>query len=372
MKFIDYKSLDQKIGEIAISTQLNILFYINPQNLDEEKEKFFQELKQGNEYNPKFLYPSKNPLYSYFAMKPTFETYKTELRELLEDIGSDCLGLLYENKILDILENIELVKSIGTPNFFENSKQVYGAVDKKLLKLAKEEINKNIRSKKEKKLSFEETKTRINNFLKRKRLNYKIELRESAGSTFAINPKEKKLSINKNAKFDEGVVKRLLAHEFETHAYRYENGAIQPYAILSQGTSKMTLETEEGLAVNVEKLKRLDVGLQLKTYAGRVLAIDLAGKKSFYQTFKELQKNFSNEEAFTLTLRAKRGTYKTSEAGAFTKDMLYFKGMFKVEKFLKEHDIKELYYGKYSIEDYSLVKGVDGLREPKYLPELLK
>ena len=45
-------------------------------------EKFFEEIKIGNEYNPKFLYPSKNPLYSYFSMKPTFETYKRELKEL--------------------------------------------------------------------------------------------------------------------------------------------------------------------------------------------------------------------------------------------------------------------------------------------------
>jgi hypothetical protein len=364
MKFIDYKGLDQKIGEIAVSTQLNTLFYINPQNLDEEREKFFQELKKGNEYNPKFMYPSKNPLYSYFAMKPTFETYKSELRELLGELGSDCLGLLCENKILDILENIELVKSIGTPNFSENSKQFYGTVDKNLLKLAKEQVAKKILEKKGKKITLEEAK--------RKKLNYKIEMRDSTGSIFAINSKERILYINKNAEFDEILVKRLIAHEFETHAYRYENGFTQPYALLSQGTSKMMLETEEGLAVNVEKLKGLGVASQLKIYAGRVIAIDLAIKKSFYKTFKELQKYFSDDEAFILTVRAKRGTYKTSEPGAFTKDMLYFKGMFKVEEFLKEHDIKELYYGKYSIEDYSLVKGIDGLKEPKFLPEIPK
>jgi hypothetical protein len=370
MNFVDYRGLDQKIGEIAISTQLNTLFYINPQNLLEEKKKFFEELKIGNEYNPNFIYPSKNPLFSYFSMKPIFETYKSELRVLLDDVGSDCLGLLLENKILDILERIEFVKSIGTPNFAENSNQFYGVVDKNLLKLAKEQIEKKIVVKKSPKVSLNSGVKKIQSFIDKKKLNYKILLRESAGSSFSVNSKEGILYVNKDLIFDQDLIKRFIAHEIETHIYRYENGFNQHYSVLSQGTSKRMLETEEGLAVNVEKLKGLSVDNQLKIYAGRVLAIHLASKKSFYETFKELEQFFTKEEAFTLTIRAKRGTYKTSEAGAFTKDMLYFKGMFIVEDFLKEHSVKELYYGKYSIDDYSLVKEIDGLKEPKFLPEI--
>jgi uncharacterized protein (TIGR02421 family) len=370
MSFVDYRLLDQKIGEVASSVQLNVLFYINPQNLLEEKNKFFEELKKGNEYNPKFIYPSKNPLYSYFSMQPTFETYKKDLTLMLEELNSECLGLLCENKILDILESIELVKSIGTENFSENSSQFYGSVDKNLLKLAKEQLSKRVRKEKVHKLTQNEAKNIILGYFKKKKLNYKIVMRESAGSAFSLEAKNHILYITKDTKFDSGLVKRLIAHEIETHAYRYENGLAQPYSLLAKGTSKRMLETEEGLAVNVEQLKGLQVDSQLKNYAGRVLAISLASKKSFFETYSALTQHFSKEDAFILTRRAKRGTFRNDSPGAFTKDMLYFKGMFTVREFLETHDLEKLYYGKYSVEDVPLVFGVDGLKKPKYLPEI--
>lgn len=368
MHFIDYRNLDQKIGEIAASTQLNILFYINPQNLVEEKKFFFEEIAKGNEYNPNFIYPSKNPLFSYFSMKPIFETYKSELRELLQSVGSDYLGLLLENKILDILESIELVKSIGTSNFTENSEQFFGTVDNKLFKLAKERVEKKIPEFHSPKISFDIALKTIKNFLKKKHLNYEIELRDSTSSMFAVDSRAGKLYINKDLNFNADLVKRFIAHEIETHIYRFENGCLQPYSIFSQGTSKRMLETEEGLAVNVELLNGLEVDNSLKQYAGRVVAIYYASKKSFFETYNILKQFFSEEDAFTLTVRAKRGTFKTSESGAFTKDMLYYRGMFLVRDFLKDNPIEDLYYGKCSVEDLHLVRGVDGLKKPTFLP----
>ena len=369
MSFVDYRLLDQKIGEVASSVQLNVLFYINPQNLLEEKNKFFEELKKGNEYNPKFIYPSKNPLYSYFSMQPTFETYKKDLTLMLEELNSECLGLLCENKILDILESIELVKRIGTENFSENSSQFYGSVDKNLLKLAKEQLSKRVRKEKVHKLTQNEAKNIILGYFKKKKLNYKIVMRESAGSAFSLEAKNHILYITKDTKFDSGLVKRLIAHEIETHAYRYENGLAQPYSLLAKGTSKRMLETEEGLAVNVEQLKGLQVDSQLKNYAGRVLALDIASRKNFYETFNALSDYFPKEDAFTITLRVKRGLHKQSEPGAFTKDALYLKGFLAVSKFLEEHSMIELYYGRYSVYDAPLVMDVDGLIKPKHLPE---
>ena len=43
--------------------------------------------------------------------------------------------------------------------------------------------------------------------------------------------------------------------------------------------------------------------------------------------------------------------------------------MLKVEEFLKDHELKELYYGKYAIYDIPLVRTIPGLKEPKYFPE---
>ena len=162
-------------------------------------------------------------------------------------------------------------------------------------------------------------------------------------------------------------MKRLIAHEIEGHVYRYENGLLQPYSVFSRGLSKESLETDEGLAIVVEQKEKLNADNQLREYAGRVLAVDIASKKNFYETFKSLVNHFSKEDAFTITLRVKRGLHKQSEPGAFTKDALYLKGFLAVSKFLEDHDMRQLYYGRYSVYDAPLVMDVDGLVKPKYL-----
>ncbi len=368
MERIDYLLLDQKIAELEKSVRANILSYVNPLNLSEQKERFFEELKKRNEYNPHFSYLLKNPLYSYFSMQPTFETYKNELRQFLNDFGMDSLGILFEKKALDLIETVELIKSIGTPNFPNNSGEVFGQVSKNLFKQAKEFAEQKVKNS-GKKISFEEAKKVIQNFLSLHKLKYSIETRDEAGSMFSVNLNSKTIAINKNAKLTRAVLERLIAHEIETHIYRFENGLRQPYALLSNGTSQGTLETEEGLAVVVEKKHNIDVKPQLKNYAGRVLAISFASRNSFYKTFEKLTSYFDDEEAFSLTVRAKRGVYKQSEPGAFTKDLLYFKGMLTVEEFLKEHKMNELFYGRYAAEDAPFVFDIAGLKEPKFLPD---
>lgn len=370
--FVDYNLIDQKITSISSTLNVNILFYITPQNLVEEKQNFFEELKKGNVYNPKFIYPSKNPLFNYFSMKPSFDTYKNELTDLIKKLDNDPFGILCENKILDLLEKMELIKSIGTPNFAENSIEFFGDVDKKIVKLAIEQVNKPIKKQASNKLSKEAAVQILKDYFKKKKLKYKIVFRDHGTSQFSVNPQLKILYISNDVKFTDILLKRLIVHEIQTHLFRYENALLQPYSIFSFGGSKIATETEEGLAVTVEKLADLQVDEQLKVYAGRVLAINLAKKKSFYETFEALTQFFSDEDAFRLALRAKRGVFKQYEAGAFTKDLLYFKGKFLVEDFLKDNPIEDLYYGKHGVEETYLIKQVDGIKKPKYLPDIKK
>ena len=367
-KFPDYKLLDQKVCQLASATETNILNHINPLNVDLEKKRFFENIEKGDEYNPHFSYTPRNPLYSYFSISPTFEIYKKELNELLEDLGRDSLGLIIEKKILDLFERMELIKSIGTANFANNSGEYYGKVNSKVLKFAKELLEKKVKNEGTK-ISFEKGKRMIDSFIKKKKLSYRVVRRESGGSKFSVNIRTKEIFINKDLQLTDLMVKRLIAHEIEGHAYRYENGLLQPYCVFARGLSKESLETDEGLAIVVEQKEKLNADNQLREYAGRVLAVDIASKKNFYETFKSLVTHFSKEDAFTITLRVKRGLHKQSEPGAFTKDALYLKGFLAVSKFLKDHDMRQLYYGRYSVYDAPLVMDVDGLVKPKYLPE---
>ncbi len=367
-KFPNYLLLDQKVCQLAGAIETNLLSYINPQNVEEQKKIFFDKLDKKEEYNPKFRYVPRNPLYSYFSISPTFETHKKELNAVLEDLGRDTLGLIFEKKILDLFERMELIKSVGTPNFANNSGEYYGKVSKKLLAFAKELLEK--KQKKEgNKISFAEAKKIIDSFIKKKNLPYKIIQRDSIGSKFSVNIRTKEIFIEKNIQLTNAMVKRLIAHEVEGHAYRYENGLLQPYSIFARGLSKETLETDEGIAIAVEQKEKLNVDSQLREYAGRVVAVEIASKKSFYDTFSALKKYFSEEDAFSISVRVKRGIHNQVEPGAFTKDALYLKGFLAVTKFLEEHPMKDLYYGRYSVYDVPLVMDVDGLKEPKYLPD---
>lgn len=77
--------------------------------------------------------------------------------------------------------------------------------------------------------------------------------------------------------------------------------------------------------------------------------------------------------AFQTTLKVKRGLEDTSKKGAFTKDLVYFAGYLEIKDFVsKGGDIKNLYYGKYSLDDLELIKQVPYLVEPRLLPAFLK
>jgi len=371
MAFTDYLLLDQKICSINSSLETNVVSYINPQNVDEEKEKFFAALEEGQIYNPYFTYTPRNPLYSYFAIAPAFETFKNDLREMIKTCQHDSLGLIFEKRMLDLFEKMELMRSAGTENFTNNSEEYYGKITKNLLSVARELVKTDI-PKEKKAISLASAKKRISAEFARRGLKYEILSRPAAGSNFAISVAERRLFINEGEKFSSNEIKRLIAHEVEAHAYRYENGAIQPYKIFAQGLSKENTETEEGIAVKIEELQGLSAAAQLKDYAGRVIAVNAARKKDFYHTFMELRNQFSKEDAFRLALRAKRGTFRQDRKGAFTKDILYLRGKLALEKFLEDFRLEDLYMGRYSIYDYPLVRDVDGLKKPKHLPRFLK
>ncbi|MFA6064322.1 MAG: tyrosine/phenylalanine carboxypeptidase domain-containing protein [archaeon] len=372
MRFFNYTLIDQKICQLAGAIETNLLTYINPQNLGEQKKKFFESLNKNEQYNPVFTYASRNPLYTYFDMNPNFKIYQNELKELIKDLGEDSLGIIFEKKIIDLFERMELVRSVGTENFAGNSESYYGTVDPQTLRRAKELLSKEIVLE-EKKIHFDEAKKVIEAFLKKKKLNYKVKQRETEnGAKFSVNIRTKEIFINKDVFFSENTLRRLIAHEIEGHVYRYENGLLQPYGIFSRGLSKETLETEEGLAVYIEQQQKINIDAQLKEYAGRVMAITTASKKSFFETFEEMNKYFSQEDSFTLALRAKRGTWKQDVGSAFTKDALYLKGLLLVEDFLKDQKVETLYHGRYSINDTPLALDIAGLVKPAHLPECLK
>jgi hypothetical protein len=293
------------------------------------------------------------------------------MNEIFKEIGTDSLGLIFERKLLDLFDRIELIKSVGSENFSQNSEGYYGEIEFAAKKYAKEILSKNITGS-NKTIPFAEVKKEMENALLKRKLNYKVIEKITPGSKVSVNVRTKEIMISKHILLSKNELERLIAHEIEGHIYRYENGCIQPYKIFSRGLSRETLKTEEGLAVYIEQQEKINVDEQLKQYAGRLIAVNTAQKHSFFETFEEMKKYFNEEDSFTLTLRAKRGTPDQSRGGAFFKDSLYLQGYLELLDFTKDRKINELYYGRYSINDTPLVFDVDGLLKPKYVPMVKK
>ena len=71
--------------------------------------------------------------------------------------------------------------------------------------------------------------------------------------------------------------------------------------------------------------------------------------------------NYRPEKALSKTIELKRGITDTAEPGAFTKTLVYFRGLRAIEQFVASGgDMKRLYIGKVSLEDLDVLKDIDG------------
>ena len=104
-----------------------------------------------------------------------------------------------------------------------------------------------------------------------------------------------------------------------------------------------------------------------------IIATDTALKSSFVETFEKiLSYGIPIDQALRIALKVKRGMGDTSKPGAFTKDIIYYKGFKEIVDFVENGGkIKDLYIGKLNLRDLDTVKDIEGLSEPKHLPKWL-
>jgi len=323
---------------------------IAPINLKEEKKCFFKD----NKYNPEFEYNKINSSYS---------EYLDELSSLkFED---DLLSGLYKDKVSEMINHIKMFNNKGKKAFTNFSIKKYGQPSKELLSEARKILSKSSTRINTPAASIS-TKFAINKFKKvLDKLNFKWEVSaEDIVPNALVNPTKRKLIIKKDYKFTNRQLNRFIAHEIYTHVLRAECSMIQPYKLFLIGL-KDYIATEEGLAMYKEKKAGVLDERILKGYAGRVLAIDIALKKGFRQTYNFLRKFYSRDQSWDLTLRVKRGLTDTSKAGAFTKDLIYLKGYLQVNNFIKNPStLRLLHYGKIGIEHVVKIPLIPGLKDP--------
>lgn len=276
------------------------LSQLNPINLLEEKEKFFQD----NSYNPQFMYA-----------EPISEGELTHY------------GLPQK----DIIDNAELVV-----------KEAYFGRNQKDLLMMEGPI-----------ISRDEVTQKIRNFLALHKLERRFNIVWSSSFVSRTTITQDTIKLRSNAEFRKESLIGMLYHEIGTHALRRINYEEQPwFKKKNKFGFKNYLRTEEGLAI----LHSLLAHTYKSSVAAalRYLSVDYAATHSFVELWDYLLPYVDNPEArWLLTFREKRGLADTSQPGGYTKDLVYFEGAHQVAVWLDKHnyDCTTLYFGKLDIAD---------------------
>lgn len=357
---LDYQKVDQVLVEV--SRKIPLLSALTPVNFEMEREKFFAQ----ENYSPQFIY--KKPSNSELDLLRS----RLEIFPLENDYS--ILGKIFYHKQQELIKKIETIRAIGTESFTAQSLDLYGEPTGKLVDLAEKNYqNKIITETNGVYLKQSEVIALLSKKLNRAEIPHKIVVVKDLSARITVKTLEKSILINlrSGALFKHSDLIGTIAHEIETHAYRYANGMLQPFKIFSEGLGGY-LATEEGLAI-YSKEQAYKNPRKFITRALGVLAVHWALTASFYEIYQRLRaKGVLPKTAFSITYRAKRGLADTSRPGAFTRDYLYLKGVLEIEKYIDQgFDPKKLYVGKIGIADLPAISKLSGMKEPKYLPEWL-
>lgn len=353
---IDLKRIDALLADIDRKVQL--LKHIRPLNLTEERAR----AERDSSYNPVFEYEELS-----------FDSL--ELRDRLQYLTADDspLGILLEKKRRELLLKIALLDERGKNDAFSRaSEALFGFADADLVQEAHAFLQgwkkENADSPGEM-ISSEEVRQIFEDALKEYGLQeWNVVMKPSAISDVTIG--KKSLILREGAMFPRERIASLIAHEIETHVLTAENGAKQSYELFELGMGGY-LETQEGLAVFNQNQVLTEGNEKMYWPAMNTLAVHYGLTHSFAELRHEVRRlGFSDERALRTCLKIKRGMKETAKPGAFTKELVYFRGWKMVSHFLENGgDKKELYIGKINLRDIDLVRKLKNLIEPVYLPK---
>jgi len=317
-----------------------LLNYVNPINIESEKEKFF-----NSKYliDPSFKYPKRD--------FDKFKLHKEFFTQSIDKIEDERLREIYEDIIYFYSGLIQCIETIGKgKKFYYNSLHSFGTPTEQDVENAKfilhfesEDAHSDIFKPQ---YTASESAHFFREYSKKYDFTYEIKNSSTMGAIAMVSNSIKALVLNENHVFSDNEINVLTNHEIGVHMVTTMNGLLHPLKIFSHGFPNNE-ETQEGLAVFSEYMSGNLTVKRLKELAYRVLAVDsLAKGYSFSRTFRMLHNDYDleREEAFYISIRAHRG-------GGFTKDYLYLTGLKKIYDYYKKgKDLGLLLTGKVSLE----------------------
>ena len=340
--------IDESIEKLLKGIEL--LAYLNPNNVEQEKKKFFQSKFTKN---PQFTYKKLN--FNAFKVQKKLFAHKIKL------IENEVVRDFYEEVIYYYSCLVDAVNDIGTgPKFYYNSLKLFGSPKDKdvdnakfILHFEDDPISENS----QKKFTSNDAQKYFEEFSKNYEFKFTIEQSTKIASDAMVRNRSKVLMLKKNSKFSSNQLKILAHHEIGVHLVTSYNAEAQPLHIFSNGFPR-NVETQEGLAVFSEYMSGALTIKRLKTLAHRVIAVDSLRKgSSFTDTFDLLhyQHRLNKDDAFTVTMRVHRG-------GGFTKDYLYLTGLKKIYDYYHSgQDLDILLTGKVNLEHKNAIETLQKL-----------
>ena len=337
--------VDRQLSKV--SSAFDFLLMVTPVNAESAWKEFKRKCFQTA------------PLFYYRPMPA--DPYR--LKRILWDIPirrleDPTLAQLFLDKRDELDVRLNMLIHIDTPKFLYGSMQLFGNVGGDVVEFAKDLLKciparsrntntKNYVNAQEfagcAKSEFSFYQEQYSGF------NADIEIR---ADTTGLLVSRGKLLINKDVKIPEDRVVALLQHEVGTHMLTYFNGCFQPFRQLYTGLPGYD-ELQEGLAVLAEYLVGGMSRSRLRILAARVMAVYfLIDGATFSETFRELNAgyNIDQRNAFTVTMRVYRG-------GGFTKDMVYFRGLLNIIKYIKGGgSLDPLFIGKIGTEHVPIIR----------------
>ena len=351
----NYGEIDHQIYEIEKVLGFNKK--LQPLNYIDEIEKF----KIDGSKNPKFIYEDFTDL-----------IYNLENKIDKIKIPDTKIGKIFQDKTKEIKQKLKCLEYLGTSEFTSHFSKLNPIVQEGEMLKAKLYLENDIKPllSSGKKYNQKEFIKIFQDVLDKYALNYKIEIDKNTLTRMKVTSKNKiKISAGTQS-LTENQVRKLIAHEIETHAITYQNGNQQPYKIFNYGFANY-IELQEGLAIYNQERK---LGIKHNYFAannfvGNKIALENSFKDA-YEIMKELN-IFKNPINFIA--RCKKGISNTKLKGGNTKQLVYFRGALKVRDLIEKDPeiIKILYLGKINFSSIPTLKKADFINQRIILPEFL-
>jgi uncharacterized protein (TIGR02421 family) len=324
--------------------RIEMLDYINPINIEQEKRNFF-----ASKYNV-------NPNFRY--RKIDFNAHKLQQALFSQDIykiKDEETRAFYEDVIYDYSGLIQCIESIGKGRkFYFNSLKSFGTPTEKDVQNAKFILHFEDAEYDQEMFpvfSANEAAEYFMEFTRRYDFEFNLKFSTKISAAAMVQNNTQTLILKKNHRFSANQLKVLANHEIGVHMVTTYNGLNQTLKIFHNGFPNNT-ETQEGLAVFSEYMSGCLTLYRLKELSYRVIAADSLRKGSdFCDTFDILHNQYklNREEAYSIALRTHRG-------GGFTKDHLYLTGLKKIyDAYHNGKNLENLLAGKVSMEYESLI-----------------